>query len=71
MKSIFVAGLLMATSVFSAAVPVSAAVVSAVPQKRQLESQGSILDNLYQQIIAQTTQISKDPPCTYYYIVSP
>ncbi|KAK8066790.1 hypothetical protein PG997_013537 [Apiospora hydei] len=53
MKSIFVAGLLMATSVFSAAVPVAAA-----PQKRQLESQGAILDNLYQQIVVQTTQIN-------------
>lgn len=56
MKSIFIAGLLMATSVFSAAVPVTA------PQKRQLESQGTILDNLYQQIVVQTTQISKTPP---------
>ncbi|KAK7934848.1 hypothetical protein PG985_000343 [Apiospora marii] len=53
MKSIFVAGLLMATSVFSAAVP-----VAAVPQKRQLETQGAILDNLYQQIVVQTTQIN-------------
>ncbi|KAK7966299.1 uncharacterized protein PG986_000576 [Apiospora aurea] len=53
MKSILVAGLLMATSVFSAAVPVAAA-----PQKRQLESQGAILDNLYQQIVVQTTQIN-------------
>ncbi|KAK8035589.1 hypothetical protein PG993_010584 [Apiospora rasikravindrae] len=52
MKSIFIAGLLMATSVFSAAVPVAA------PHKRQLESQGSILDNLYQQIVVQTTQIN-------------
>ncbi|KAK6833282.1 hypothetical protein PG990_001916 [Apiospora arundinis] len=52
MKSIFIAGLLMATSVFSAAVPVAA------PEKRQLESQGSILDNLYQQIVVQTTQIN-------------
>lgn len=60
MKSIFFAGLLMATSVFSAAVPVSA-VGSAAPQKRQLETQGAILDNLYQQILVQTTQISKDP----------
>ncbi|KAK8047003.1 hypothetical protein PG996_015067 [Apiospora saccharicola] len=57
MKSIFVAGLLMATSVFSAAVPV-AVVGSAVPEKRQLESQGSILDNLLQQIVVQTTQIN-------------
>ena len=55
-SSIFVTALAMATSVFSAAVPQP---IGQAVEKRQLESQLSVLDTLYAAVVEQTTQISK------------
>lgn len=58
MKFSFVTALALAAGVMSAAVPVSPAPAGLAVEKRQLESQGSVLDSLKQAVVAQTTQIN-------------